>query len=272
MALIHASQVILLGVLQRHRNKNHRALSKISRRDVLFSNLERSAVGRDFAAALDPNVSSSLSLGSMRELVGANEGINLSKEGVNGGDDPAIFGLKDLSQVALDRRSGCCTTAGILLASLRGAVLQSSKHAVAISRKVLETINSIVVQSSAIDSAVQLSSLCRGSEASRDYVGVGVALDPAVQLNSSLGGLGNTHVVLQDVASGNSSGVAVDRLVHVERGPGTIAPVVTRTTEIVSCTLDGDAHLGAEGVAGLGNLLVGDEGARCSTACLHQSC
>ncbi len=124
LALIHASQVILLGVLQRHRNKNHRALSKISRRDVLFSNLVRSAVGRDFAAALDPNVSSSLSLGSMRELVGANEGINLSKEGVNGGDDPAVFGLEDLRQIALTAEAVVVPRAGILLASLRGAVLQ----------------------------------------------------------------------------------------------------------------------------------------------------
>ena len=193
----------------------------------------------------------------MRVLVEALEGINLAEEGVDGGDDPAVFGLEDLRQVALTAKQLADPTITQricrCLALLFRVVLQFNILAVIID--ILEAVNSKVVQGSAAGGAADLGADLRSAGAG------GSALDPAVQNDRLGGGFGNLHVVLQDVAHGNSSGVAVDRLVHVELAPTgvAVAPSVARTAEGVSGTGDADAHLLSKHEAGSFDRLVGNE-------------
>ena len=200
-----------------------------------------------FFSILHPNIDRCRFRSCVAVLVVLGDRLNFGEEGVDNGDDVAVLSLEDLSQVAL--------AAELSVRPLGAANVLASLVPVMYQRDIreLEAINCEVVQSGvgnklAID--LQL-----GSRGTLRRVGLVVT----VQRNRSLGGLTDADIILQDGASGNSSGVAVDRLVHVECGPGTVAPVVARTTELIGSTLDGDAHLAAEGVAGLGNLLVGDE-------------
>ncbi|MFR4069276.1 MAG: hypothetical protein ACLT1T_10550, partial [Oscillospiraceae bacterium] len=197
----------------------------------------------------------------MAVLVVLGDRLNFGEEGVDNGDDVAVLSLKDLSQVALAAELSVRPLgAADSLAGLVGLVLQRNASICASAISELVAINCEVVESGLVSSlAIDLQ---HGSLASLGVASGSIgnlALVQAVQVNSCLGGFANANVILQDVASSNSSGVAVERLVHVECGPGTVAPAVARTTELIGSTLDGDAHLAAESVAGLGNLLVGDE-------------
>ena len=177
----------------------------------------------------------------MAVLVVLGDRLNFGEEGVDNGDDVAVLSLKDLSQVAL--------AAELSIRPLGAANVLASLVPVMYQRDIreLEAINCEVVQSGVGNSlAVDLQHRGLG-------VAGGVCLVIAVQRNRSHGGLTDADIILQDGASG------VERLVHVECGPRTVAPSIARTTELIGSTLDGDAHLGAEHKAGLGNLLVGDE-------------
>ena len=190
----------------------------------------------------------------MRVLVEALEGINLAEEGVDGGDDPAVFGLEDLRQIALaaeDRRLPAICSFPPSLAFLGLVMLKLHVNSV-IGSSILEAVDCVVVQSGVGIGEQQTG---RGSAG----IGGRCALAVAIQNNQLVRGLGNLHVVLQDVAHGNSGGVAVDRRVHVELAPSAMAPLVARAAECVSGTGDADAHLGGEQNTGGHNGLVGDE-------------
>ena len=151
---------------------------------------------------------------------------DLAEEGVDGGDDPAVFGLEDLRQIALaaeDRRLPAICSFPPSLAFLGLVMLKLHVNSV-IGSSILEAVDCVVVQSGVGIGEQQTG---RGSAG-----GSGInALAVAVQNNRLGGGFGNLHVVLQDVAHGNSGGVAVDRRVHVELAPSAIAPLVARTAD-----------------------------------------
>ena len=63
----------------------------------------------------------------MAVLVVLVDPLNISEEGVDGGDDPAIFGLEDLRQIALAAEDRLRPCAMKLLAILVGLVLQNER-------------------------------------------------------------------------------------------------------------------------------------------------
>ena len=251
-------QVLSLALLQRESNQNLGANSVVGGSDTILCNEGLLRIDRLVILHINPNLQIGGFAIDVVVLVGLVDLGDFREEGVDSSDNPAIFGLEDLRQVTLAAELSIPPAAGNLLAVLGLIMSQNNVADPFIAISILTAINCEIVQSGisnsfALDS--QLGSL--GGCLGRAF---GDALAVAVQMDFSARGLGNLHVVLQDVAHGNSSGVAVDRSIHVERGPGTVAPSIARTAEVVSCTGDGDAHLGAEGVAGSGNLLVGNEG------------
>ena len=198
------------------------------------------------------------------------ETVAFREEGVDNGDDIAILSLEDLSQVALAAEAVEVPCALSALAVLVLVMLQSDRivRTVVVDHLAIElaAVNCEVVQNGELVVSHNLA-VCNVADALLPSL-LASSILAAVERNALAGGLGDAHVVLQNGASGNSFLVLSDRSIHVECGPSAVAPGVARTTELIGSTLDGDAHLAAERVAGLSNLLVGDEGRLVVAVCL----
>ena len=147
--------------------------------------------------------------------------------------------------------------AASLLAVL--VIIMGQRDSIEVSKEIaikLAAINCEVVQDGEVVVGSDLAVLDVADSLVPNDIALGIL---RIESNALAGGLRDAHVVLQDGASGNSFLVLSDRSIHVECGPSAVAPSVARTAELIGSTLDGDAHLAAERVAGLGNLLVGDE-------------